>query len=820
SFREKWNPSNVGTSLKMHYKYEAAGCLWWTELFPQEQSLLVETSDNLDWASVLKFAEGLAMDKAAKDGMLMFDTTIACFLYPDDVAGQGLSDGFPACLPVLRAALLPAWGVLVALGQAILKQDWEHVRRLVEVTRSVRLRLHVVKDRVEAAKESIHYCEEFRKNALLQDTFVSWVGKFQTIWTSYKGTQKNALAWLRDQNVKYLNNDVNDAVLKAAKLAISYFDGPVVATLQSIQRLWGREAFNQNYTKLLRLMHCMQSTLKKVGQAASSEALLWVLQYTRMALRNGWLKLASLKADNLAESRSSKVLSWGQVSVLKWSLLCHLKGTLPGLTEDDSVSQDLVKVVDTCLVIPHFEALLPQKDVPDLDKQQELAVQAADDDADMPEAASQLNEGAELLQGFLNGLSSAGRAAGNLLFDLLQGDLENEFQAVWLGSENYEKTLKAILANEEQEEENSWTQAVSNLMSELELLHAQKTQADPTLGAPAPKLRELVRLNSDENGADQIAKCKKERETLWTSCVQHRSRTVRFLVGQKKNSMQLLEAIQATPTWKAFKPSNTDFILVIWSADLVGEAPKTPWQNLFQKPSVVSTEDTERLALLKSMTAKDKTICVAFDGRSKSWRKYLDEEVGGLWLVYNGRPNEGCVPSRQVFMSSCTREVAFVNMAFAKTAMRIQAHADDDLMEASTFYSHYSGLRFPRSLPKVRADVKQMILGTSESPSPEGWPSEKGLPLFWQEAKSSRFWKTFFANMGAKLIVDLEAGSGAAAVAAMEAGLSYIGICKSPEHQRVISNVVDSQSLKLITQQGHLLYNATLSESIHQLFKS
>lgn len=44
-----------------------------------------------------------------------------------------------------------------------------------------------------------------------------------------------------------------------------------MATLQSIQRLWGREAFNQNYTKLLRLMHCMQSTLKKVGQAASCE---------------------------------------------------------------------------------------------------------------------------------------------------------------------------------------------------------------------------------------------------------------------------------------------------------------------------------------------------------------------------------------------------------------------------------------------------------------------------------------------------------------------------------------------------------------------
>ena len=74
--------------------------------------------------------------------------------------------------------------------------------------------------------------------------------------------------------------------------------------------------------------------------------------------------------------------------------------------------------------------------------------------------------------------------------------------------------------------------------------------------------------------------------------------------------------------------------------------------------------------------------------------------------------------------------------------------------------------------------------------------------------------------MGAKLTVDLEPLSGQAANAAMEAGLSYIGVCKSPEHQRVISNVVDSNSLKLITQQGHLLCNATLAESMQQLFKA
>ena len=51
------------------------------------------------------------------------------------------------------------------------------------------------------------------------------------------------------------------------------------------------------------------------------------------------------------------------------------------------------------------------------------------------------------------------------MFDLLQDDMENEFQQVWLASDHYEKTLKAILATEE----NAWTRAVGNLMTELEL---------------------------------------------------------------------------------------------------------------------------------------------------------------------------------------------------------------------------------------------------------------------------------------------------------------------------------------------------------------
>ena len=82
------------------------------------------------------------------------------------------------------------------------------------------------------------------------------------------------------------------------------------------------------------------------------------------------------------------------------------------------------------------------------------------------------------------------------------------------------------------------------------------------------------------------------------------------------------------------------------------------------------------------------------------------------------------------------------------------------------------------------------------------------------------FGPTLFQNLGAALVVDLECGSGEAAKAAMESSIYYIGFAKDSHHQSWVSNNVDREALRQITKQGQMLFNATLAESISEIFKN
>lgn len=150
--------------------------------------------------------------------------------------------------------------------------------------------------------------------------------------------------------------------------------------------------------------------------------------------------------------------------------------------------------------------------------------------------------------------------------------------------------------------------------------------------------------------------------------------------------------------------------------------------------------------------------------------------------------------------------------------LHFQDHSWDDLMETSTHYSTYSGLKFPVTLSKMHGSVKEKILGQRLEPA--SWPSGHGIPLFWQESKIKDFWATLFQNLGAALVVDLECGSGEAAKAAMESSIYYIGFAKDSHHQSWVSNNVDREALRQITKQGQMLFNATLAESISEIFKT
>ncbi|CAJ1446953.1 unnamed protein product, partial [Effrenium voratum] len=145
-------------------------------------------------------------------------------------------------------------------------------------------------------------------------------------------------------------------------------------------------------------------------------------------------------------------------------------------------------------------------------------------------------------------------------------------------------------------------------------------------------------------------------------------------------------------------------------------------------------------------------------------------------------------------------------------------HEQEDLMEESSFYTSFSGMKFPVTLPKITVADKKAIMGAAEAPG--GWPAAKGLPLFWQESKSCSFYKSLFQTLKPTLAIDAEIGSGQAAQAALQLGISYVGIAKHTSHMNFVANAVDKSALRHIVETGHMLFNKQLSESINEIFKS
>ena len=361
-------------------------------------------------------------------------------------------------------------------------------------------------------------------------------------------------------------------------------------------------------------------------------------------------------------------------------------------------------------------------------------------------------------------------------------------------------------------------------------------------------------------------KKKAERDQLWSNCVTHRSKYIRLIVCKGKTSDEIVQMIQflgriwdcadkdllgseqvstscclrSLPQYKSFKASEDNRCLVHWAADLSNELPKG-WQGVYNKPQAVGHEDVARLDALKTMSHKDHFMYLTFDGRSKTWRQFLDANYTGseslgrkellisfmryvpvvprLWLTYIGRPNEACIPSRQVVFSSNTRETAFLHCSFPKTRMSVQNHGDDSILETSSHYSHFCGLKFPVSLPKMKPALKESILGKAQSEIPEKWPTG-GIPLFWQESKSKDVYAKLYKSLSAGLVLDMEAGSGQAGLAAMAADCLYVGVCKDADHARWVANILDKQALALMVTSGHMLYNQTWKDSINDIFAS
>ena len=281
-----------------------------------------------------------------------------------------------------------------------------------------------------------------------------------------------------------------------------------------------------------------------------AKAVEWALHYLKIMVQQTWLKPAAVTGDSLADNKSAKAMTLGQVLFYKRGFLEHVRGSIPHLvmglgSETDKIKAELEMVLEKVYDLREFEKLLPRPvcvenagtDGSGNDLSAEGAI-VQQNDADVAPESNPLDD-------FAESLTAPAKAMLKLLHSLLSADLESEFQQVFLQADDAKKAMQASLIPSEGSD--SWAIAVSKFIQEMELVQASAEEASAggtKSQAPAPKVRELVRTASDEGDFEgALAKRKAERDKLWANCVAHRAKYLRLMACKGKTSDEIVQMI-------------------------------------------------------------------------------------------------------------------------------------------------------------------------------------------------------------------------------------------------------------------------------------
>jgi hypothetical protein len=219
-------------------------------------------------------------------------------------------------------------------------------------------------------------------------------------------------------------------------------------------------------------------------------------------------------------------------------------------------------------------------------------------------------------------------------------------------------------------------------------------------------------------------------------------------------------------------------------------------------------------------------VLIMADGRSVTCRKMLEKAAEGCrnlheaWIIY--RPWKRI--RRKMAYASANKEILKISMPVGRQFMSAIARDDgyNACGEETTYDTSYSGVESVAwaSLPRLTAQGKESILGyTPDVPSERMFDLSGGMPLFWQERKTVKFWMSLLSSYKAKAVLDLTPGSGACARAAMELGLHYSCFCRNAEHACWLRNILDVQALRGMCTSGSSLFVQGYLECVSEHFK-
>ena len=279
------------------------------------------------------------------------------------------------------------------------------------------------------------------------------------------------------------------------------------------------------------------------------------------------------------------------------------------------------------------------------------------------------------------------------------------------------------------------------------------------------------------------------------------------------------EAYKATATLKAAEAHR----LFVFSAELWSESATQPWCN---PPSCsAGAEFAIQFTLAQRGPADVLLFC---DGRSRTCRAAIEQLCGEarfpteIFVIYAPTRRLG----RRVAWSGATCEMMLASFPVNRTLLASKDRGKDFAAagESSTHDNTYSGVQpVPwAGLPLVSLTDKARAFGvevdTLEVPKQSMHDASGGVPLFWQERKPVPLWRRIFEDLSARSVVDLTPGGGLAARAAMEMGISYIGLARSAEQGQWLTAACDRAALIAAVTPGTAMYNQDLQAGVEEHF--
>ena len=196
-------------------------------------------------------------------------------------------------------------------------------------------------------------------------------------------------------------------------------------------------------------------------------------------------------------------------------------------------------------------------------------------------------------------------------------------------------------------------------------------------------------------------------------------------------------------------------------------------------------------------------------------RRHFNE----LWVIFTPSPRLG----RKVSFASDNKETLLVSLPLSRTQLEVQDRdVFNKLGEATTHDATYSGVKpLPwGACPKLHSGDKAAILGSPPpAPSNKLFDTTMGLPLFWQERKSTELWGQILKDLRAKAVFDASPGSGQLARACLEQGIQYTGVAKNAQHAKWLNNILDRYALSTVAKNGTAFYDTDLATLVKEHFQ-